>query len=100
MTIRPYDAERDAKAVRRIWREVHWINSDDEEQMMDHFLAVVRAFVVELNGEAECLAVPRPAGTKSQQVLCAHSKQAGERRESLAGQIAAKALVKLLENSG
>jgi len=56
MTIRPYNAERDAKAVRRIWREVHWINSDDEEQMMDHFLAVVRAFVVELNGEAECLA--------------------------------------------
>ena len=46
MTIRPYNAERDAKAVRRIWREVHWINSDDEEQMMDHFLAVVRAFVM------------------------------------------------------
>ena len=60
MPIRPYNAGRDAKAVRRIWREVHWINSDDEEQMMDHFLAVVRAFVVELNGEAECLATSVP----------------------------------------
>lgn len=60
MTIRPYDHDRDAKAVRRIWREVHWVNSDEEEQTMEHFLAVVRADVAELNGEAECLATSVP----------------------------------------
>ena len=60
MTIRPYDHDRDEKAVRRIWREVHWVNTDKEEQTMVHFLSVVRGHVAELNGEAECLATSVP----------------------------------------
>ncbi|MEM6800927.1 MAG: GNAT family N-acetyltransferase [Bacteroidota bacterium] len=54
MIIRPYNAEKDQKAVHRIWKEVHWIDKD-QEKLMDHFLEGNRALVGELGGEAESL---------------------------------------------
>ena len=61
MNIRPYHRERDQKAVRRIWREIRWIDKDVHEEAMDHFLDNSRALVADLNDEAECLAVATPA---------------------------------------
>lgn len=54
MIIRPYKPENDQKAVHRIWKEVHWIDKE-QEKLMDHFLAGSRALVGELGGKAECL---------------------------------------------
>lgn len=56
MKIRAYNKGTDQKAVHRIWREVHWI-TDKQEKLMDHFLKGCRAFVGELDGEAESLVV-------------------------------------------
>ena len=56
LSIRPYNAEQDAAAVRRIWREIHWVDSEDGERQMEHFLADSRSLVAEVNGAAECLA--------------------------------------------
>lgn len=52
--LRPYDPARDAEAVHRIWREVHWIEPG-QEPLMDRYLSGGRAHVAELGGEAECL---------------------------------------------
>ncbi len=61
--IRPYDSERDEKAVRRIWEETRWIDRGDEGDaaslrvMLDHSPALV----AELDGEAECVTISSPA---------------------------------------
>ncbi len=61
MNIRPYDPQRDREAVRRIWREVRWVENEAHERAMDFFLEGTRALVADLNGVAECLAVTTPA---------------------------------------
>ncbi len=61
MNIRPYDPERDQEAVRRIWREVRWIENEAHERAMDCFLEDARALVTDLDGAAECLAITTPA---------------------------------------
>ncbi|MBM3263738.1 MAG: GNAT family N-acetyltransferase [candidate division Zixibacteria bacterium] len=60
MTFRSYDPDKDAQAVHRIWREVHWVKSESEETLMDVFLSGSRALVAEMNGVAECLAMSVP----------------------------------------
>jgi hypothetical protein len=60
MNFRTYDPEQDKKAVRRIWREVSWVDGDAHEQAMEVFLAAGRGLVADLNGEAECLAHMMP----------------------------------------
>lgn len=59
MKFREYRAESDLSAVRRIWREIGWLDSGKEEQF-DRLIAVSRSHVVELNGEAECLVLTVP----------------------------------------
>jgi len=60
MDVRPFDAERDSKAVHRIWREVGWLQEDKTEQQ-DLLLSCSRATVVEHEGTAECLVLSTPA---------------------------------------
>ena len=54
--IRPYDPERDRDAIIRIWREVHWITSDEQAKWAPQFMEKTRTDVAEVNGEAECQA--------------------------------------------
>ena len=60
MMIRPYDPEKDQKAVHRIWHEVGWISDSNQEKHLDKFLKPSKALVTEINGEAECIVVSTP----------------------------------------
>lgn len=53
--IRAFDAARDRDAVVRIWREVGWIDSSDEQAAaLDTFFSIGHANVGLVDGEAEC----------------------------------------------
>ncbi|MBE9565476.1 MAG: GNAT family N-acetyltransferase, partial [Proteobacteria bacterium] len=54
MVYREYDPARDKEAARRVWREVGWIEPGKED-VADAFLAGRRAFVAEIQGQAECV---------------------------------------------
>ena len=66
MNYRAYNPEEDQKAVHRIWHEIGWIDSKDDEKQMDVFLEANRALVAELNGEAECLVLSAPSTIRYQ----------------------------------
>jgi hypothetical protein len=51
--IRPFDYAADLAAIKRIWREVGWVDADDEKHL-DHFFAVGHTRLATLNGEPEC----------------------------------------------
>lgn len=62
---RPYDAERDLEAVRRIWMEVGWLKDEEKaKQAFDLFLEANRGHVAELRGRAECVALSAPGSLK------------------------------------
>lgn len=56
-SFRPYDCERDRKALQRLWTEIGWIEVDNDGHAtaLDRFLGAARSLVAEVNGEAECL---------------------------------------------
>src|SRR5215813_8103591 len=54
MDIRKFDPDRDRPAAHRIWLECGWIEAGHEEEL-DLYMTESRAWVAELNGEAECL---------------------------------------------
>jgi predicted acetyltransferase len=62
MEYRVYDAGRDQAAVRRIWREVGWIEPGNEQhdQGLDYFISCGRALVADVAGEAECMVSTAP----------------------------------------
>ena len=59
MKYRAYNPEKDKAAVHRIWREIGWIEKD-QEAVMDLFVGCGRALVGDVNGEAECLVTTAP----------------------------------------
>ena len=58
--IRPYDAERDASAVVRVWREAGWLPDGKDAALVRRFMTAGRVFVAELDGEAEAFAAAAP----------------------------------------
>ncbi len=56
MDIRPFEAERDLKAIQRIWREIGWIDSKAGEGAVADMLSTGRCLTAALDGEAECMA--------------------------------------------
>lgn len=64
MSVRPYDPDQDLDAVRRIWREVGWIDSDDHEKALDVFLESGRTVVADLDGRPECMVNTDPGTLK------------------------------------
>ncbi len=60
MSIRLYDAQKDKEAVRRIWREVGWLEKEKEE-CMDLMLEPSRGWVADIEGEPECFVMTTPA---------------------------------------
>jgi len=59
MIIREYNSKKDKDAVRRIWREIGWIDKN-RERHVDTIMESCRSFVAELNGEAECVVTSAP----------------------------------------
>lgn len=51
--IRDFDYDTDLGAIKRIWREVGWVDAD-EDKHLDHFFAVGKTLLATLNGEPEC----------------------------------------------
>jgi hypothetical protein len=60
MKLRPYDAKKDQEAVQRIWYEIGWMSESDQKKLIDKFVDGSRGLVIELDGEAECLALSAP----------------------------------------
>ncbi len=55
MILRPYNAETDRDATRRIWLELGWLRDGDDLDSFDRLVAANRSLVGELDGAAECL---------------------------------------------
>ena len=66
MNIHDYDAERDLKAVTRIWREVGWIEGDEQAKAMEYFLDGTDTYVALIDGEAECAVMTTPGAIRYQ----------------------------------
>jgi len=64
MNFRIYNPEKDKEAVHRIWREIGWIDDDDDEKALDIFLTAGRVLLADLNDEAECLAASMPGAIR------------------------------------
>ena len=56
---REYDPQKDRNAVHRIWKEVGWLE-EGQETAADEFIDATRAFVADIDGEAECLVATVP----------------------------------------
>ncbi len=105
MTIRLYDAAKDKSAVHRIWEEVGWLDKNEKQyEAMDLFLSTSKAWVVELNNEAECLVVTTD-GTirhlKTDLPLCAVTGVTTSRvarKQGFAGRLTARAIADAAEN--
>ena len=55
MEIRPYECERDLKAIQRIWYEIGWIDSENGERALADFLSAGNCLTALIDGEAECM---------------------------------------------
>ena len=64
MEIRKYDPKNDEKSVLRIFREVGWLTSKEEEPGIKIYLNGSRALIADINGEAECFAGTMPGVIK------------------------------------
>ena len=62
-TIRPYNPETDREAVQAIWREVGWLEKD-QNKPMDLMFDASRAMVSDLRGNAECLVITSSASMR------------------------------------
>ncbi len=52
--LRNFDFARDLAAVKRIWREVGWVDDEHSEKQLDHFFAGGSAMVGTINDVPEC----------------------------------------------
>ncbi len=54
MTFRDYDVNRDLSAVKRIWKECGWVDSEEHAAAIEDFLVVGDTIVATIDDEAEC----------------------------------------------
>ena len=66
MSIREYEAEHDQEAVTRIWFEIGWLENEAEARFLGDFIEAGRAFVADVEGGAECLALSMPGAMRFQ----------------------------------
>lgn len=101
MTIRKYNREIDQKAVHRIWHEIGWLDGtvDDQIKGLDEFLDSGNVRIAEVHGEAECMVATHPCRVRHlSNVLEASAVTAvtvghAGRKQGLAGQVTARAIV-------
>lgn len=61
MHVRDYDPARDYADCLRVYREVGWIDtSEEQEAAFKHYIADARMIVSELRGQAECMVTTMP----------------------------------------
>ncbi len=58
--IRPYRRKRDLEAIRRIWYEVGWVDSEDGARAVADFVSAGSCLTAAVDGEAECIAHTTP----------------------------------------
>ncbi len=98
MVHRPYDSARDKLACLRIWKEVGWVQSDDAEGLDWFWTHGGKAFVAEMDGEAECLVTSAPGDVRYQDELLPFGCITGVttsrvgRKQHLAGRLTAAAV--------
>lgn len=92
------DPERDAAAVRRIWREVGWIDEEEQERALDLCLQRFDGWVARVDGDAECCVLTTAGSMRYQERdlrlggVMAVSTSRVARRQGLAGRVTAAAL--------
>lgn len=95
MIHRNFDGDRDREACHRIWREVGWIEKD-QERVMDTFLGGCRVLVGDLHGVAETLAMSSPGTIRylerdlSLCAVCGVTTGYAGRRQGMAGRLTAE----------
>lgn len=100
MIIRPYQPEKDFANVRRIWEEIAWIDSGEENhpRVLERFLSKSSNLVAELNGEAECLVsacdgtIRHLDQTVPMQIIAAVTTSLVARKHKLASRTTAQAI--------
>ena len=97
---RPYVEDRDLPALTRMWREVGWIDRDDDNDALGlrEFLTAAPTLVADVRGEAEC-AVSRSTGSIRHEdtdlplcIVAAVTTSHVGRRQGLASQLVAETL--------
>ena len=97
MNIRAYIPEFDREAAHRIWREVGWMPTGKED-WVDKFLGIGRAWVSDLDSQAECLVTTTDAHLRYLKTDIPMSIVSGVttsrvgRKQGLAGRLAAWAI--------
>ena len=92
------DRERDATAIRRIWREVGWLDEEEQERTFDLCLQHFDGWVARVDGDAECCVLATPGSMRYQEAdlrLCGVmgvTTSRVARRQGLAGRLTAAAL--------
>ncbi|MGI9323737.1 MAG: GNAT family N-acetyltransferase [Pseudomonadales bacterium] len=72
--IRALELDRDLPALKRIWREVGWVDDEQSEAQLQHFFGCGDALVATLSDEAECAVHIAPGTMRLQHTdlpLCA-----------------------------
>ncbi len=96
--IRVYDRHRDLAAIKRIWREVGWIDDEAGEKALEPFLDASSVEVGMLDGEAECSVVWCPGSINYQShnlplsVVTAVTTSRVARKQGLATAMTARAV--------
>lgn len=67
MTFRDYDVNRDLSAVKRIWKECGWVDSEEQAAAIEDFLVVGDTIVATIDDEAECCVHGTPGTVQYQQ---------------------------------
>ncbi|MCZ6656385.1 MAG: GNAT family N-acetyltransferase [Gammaproteobacteria bacterium] len=64
MHIRPYEEARDFEAVKRIWFEIGWIDSEASAEYLKGFLSLNNCLTGVLDDAAECLVMTTPGSIR------------------------------------
>ena len=96
MIHRKFNPDKDMQACHRIWREVGWIENEEQEKAMDIFLEGNHVLMGELNGNAEALVLSSPGVVRylekdiSLSAVCGVTTSYVGRRRGLAGRLTAE----------
>lgn len=100
----PLDRERDAASIRRMWREVGWIDEDEQERALDILLQRFDGWVARIDGDAECSVLASSGSMRYREEdlrfggVMAVSTSRVARRQGLAGRVTAAALAEAAGN--
>ncbi|MCK4871271.1 MAG: hypothetical protein KAS72_00955 [Phycisphaerales bacterium] len=97
MDFRAYNADRDLDATQRIWREVGWVD-ENQQKILEYFIPAGRAMVADVQGAAECVVTTMLAEMRYLKrdipTCCMTSVTTGHiaRKQGLAGRLTAETL--------